>query len=157
MLNRVEEAIRDPGWKAAMDEDMAALAKNNMWELTTLPKGKKLVGCRWVFTPKFQVDRTLERLKARLVAKGYAQTEGLDYGETFAPVEKFNTVQVLIAVAAKCDWEILQFDVKNAFLRGELEEEVYMHLPPGYHLTNKDNQVCKLKKVLYGLKQSPKA
>ena len=154
---RVEDALRDPGWKAAMDEERAALEKNDTWELATPPKGKKVVGCRWVFTPKFQADRTLERLKARVVVKGYTQTQGLDYGETFAPVAKFNMVRVLIALAAKCDWDILQLDVKNSFLHGELEEEVYMQSPPGYPLSNQSNQVCKLKKALYVLKQSPRA
>ena len=78
---RVEEALQDPGWRAAMDEEMRALKKNDTWEIVTLPRGKKAVGCRWVFTPKFQANRQLERLKARLVAKGYTQTYGIDYGE----------------------------------------------------------------------------
>ena len=155
--SRVEEALQDPGWLAAMNEEMTALEKNNTWELTTLPRGKKAIGCRWVFTPKFQADSTLERFKARLVANGYTQQQGIDYGETFAPVAKFNTVQVLIALAATCEWDIRQLDVKNAFLHGELKEEVDMQLPPGYQLTNEPNQVCKLKKALYGLKQSPRA
>ena len=99
--SRIEDTLRDPGWKAAMDEEMMALEKNNTWEILPLPRGKKAIGCRWVFTPKFRADRTLDRLKARLVAKGYTQTEGIDYGETFAPVAKFNTVRVLVAVAAK--------------------------------------------------------
>ena len=82
---------------------MTALEKNNTWEITTLPKGKKAIGCRWVFTLKFHANRTLERLKARLVAKGYTQTKGIGYGETFNLIVKFNTVQVLIALAAKCE------------------------------------------------------
>ena len=69
--NRIEEALQDPGWKAAMDEEMTALEKNNTLEITMLPKGKKAIECRLVFTPKFQANRTLERLKARLVDKGY--------------------------------------------------------------------------------------
>ena len=155
--SKVDEALWHSGWKAAMDEEMSAFEKNNTWEITALLQGKKAIGCRWVFTPKFRPDRMLERLKARLVAKGYTQTQGIDYGETFAPVAKFNTVRVLVALSAKCRWDILQLDVKNAFLHGELEEEVYMQLPPVYHLTDKPNQVCKLKKALYGLKQSPRA
>ena len=130
ILNRVEDALRDPGWKAAMDKEMVALKENDTWELTTLPKRMKVIGCCWVFTPKLQANRTLERLKARLVAKGYTQTQGLDYGETSAPMAKFNVVLVLIALAAKCDREILQLDVKNVFLHGKLEEEVYIQLLP---------------------------
>ena len=148
----VEEALRDPGWKSAMDEEMHALEKNYTWEFVSLPRGKRVIGCRWVCTPKFKANGTSERLKARLVAKGYAQSYGVDYFETFAPVTKFNTIRVLIALAAKCGWDILQFDVKNAFLRGELEEDVYMEMPPRYQVVAQPNLVCKLKKTLYGLK-----
>ncbi|CAL8115437.1 unnamed protein product [Prunus armeniaca] len=129
---RVEEALKDLKWAKAMDEEMLALQKNNTWEVMQLPVGKKTVGCRWVFTVKYKVDGTVERYKARLVAKGYTQTYGVDYQETFSPVAKMNTVHVLISLAANMDWPLKQFDVKNAFLHGNLEEEVYMDFPPGY-------------------------
>ncbi|KAM1982959.1 hypothetical protein ACFX16_011426 [Malus domestica] len=141
-----------------MNEEMEALQKNSTGELTNLPKGKKSVGCRWIYTIKFNADGTIERYKARLVAKGYTQTYDIDYGETFVHVAKISTIRVLLSLAANLDWPLQQFDVKNAFLHGDLEEEVYMELPPGCKLDpNQTNNVCKLKKSLYDLKQSPRA
>ena len=153
---RVEEALKDPKWAKAMDEEMLALQKSNTWEVMPLPKGKRTVGCRWVFTIKYKADGSIDRYKARLVAKGYTQTYGVDYQETFSPVAKMNTVRVLISLAANMDWPLKQFDVKNAFLHGNLEEEVYMDFPPGYSAGG-NSGVCQLRKSLYGLKQSPRA
>ncbi|WKA07496.1 hypothetical protein VitviT2T_025316 [Vitis vinifera] len=156
--NSVQEALVDPRWKATMNEEIKSLQKNETWELVECPPGKKPVGCRWIYTVKYKADGSVERFKARLVAKGYTQTYGIDYTETFAPVAKIKTVRVLLSLAANLDWPLQQFDVKNAFLHGKLSEEVYMDLPPGCMVPEKQCQkVCKLKKSLYGLKQSPRA
>jgi hypothetical protein len=140
-----------------MVEEMTALRKNGTWDLVSLPGGKKSVGCKWVFTIKHNADGTVERYKARLVARGFTQTYGIDYEETFAPVAKMNSVRALLSCAANMNWPLLQFDVKNAFLHGDLEEEVYMTIPPGFSSSASEGKVCRLKKALYGLKQSPRA
>ena len=119
--------------------------------------GKKPVGCKWVYTVKYRADGSIERYKTRLVAKGYTQTYGIDYQETFASVAKMNTVRVLLSLATKYNWDLQQFDVKNVFLHGELDKEIYMEVSPGYDNNLAAHIVCKLKKALYGLKQSPRA
>ena len=153
----IQEAFKYPKWKAAVDEEVRALEKNGTWEITDLPRGKKPVGCKWIFTVKYKADGNVDRYKARLVAKGFTQSYGIDYQETFAPVAKLNTVRVLLSLAANLDWSLHQLDVKNAFLNGDLEEEVYMDIPAGLETTSNFNKVCRLRKSLYGLKQSPRA
>ena len=150
----INEALSDPKWRMAVQEEMNALKKNGTWEIVELPEGKKTVGCKWVFTVKFNADGSINRYKARLVAKGFTQTYGVDYQETFAPVAKLNTIRVLLSLASNLDWPLQQLDVKNAFLNGDLHEEVYMDSPPGFE--SEKNLVCKLRKSLYGLKQSPR-
>ena len=155
--NSIHEALKVPEWRAAVWEEVRALEKNGTWEMSDLPNGKNTVGCKWIFTVKHKADGSVERFKARLVAKGFTQSYGIDYEETFAPVAKLNTIRVLLSLAANLDWPLHQLDVKNAFLNGDLEEEVYMEVPPGLDTYSKNNKVCRLRKSLYGLKQSPRA
>ncbi|KAH9750713.1 retrovirus-related pol polyprotein from transposon RE2 [Citrus sinensis] len=147
------QEIRHPKWREAMAAEIQALNKNKTWTLTQLPPGKVPIDCKWVYKIKFRSDGSVERYKARLVAKGFTQKEGLDYHETFSPVAKLTTVRCVLAVAAIKNWPLYQLDVHNAFLHGDLHEEVYMKPPPGFCQQGK-HLVCRLQKSLYGLKQA---
>ena len=136
-----------------METELQALAENNTWQVVDLPHGKNPIGCRWVYKVKYRADGTIERHKARLVAKGYTQLEGIDYFDTFSPVAKLATVRILLSLAAIKGWHLEQLDVNNAFLHGDLHEEVYMTLPPDFPSSN-PSKVCRLHKSLYGLKQA---
>ena len=136
---------------------MVALEKNQIWELVKLLEGKNLVGCKWVYIVKYRSNGSLERYKARLVVKGYTQTYGIHYLKTFALVAKMNTVRVLLSLAANLGRKLQQFDVKNAFLHGDLEKEIYMEVPLGFGPKMRENVVRRLKKALYGLKQPSRA
>lgn len=116
--NNIEEALKHPKCREAVNEELRALKKNGTWQLTQKPQGKQPVGCKWVFNVKYRADGSVERYKARLVAKGFTQTYGIDYQETFAPVAKLNTIRVFLSIAANLDWKLHQLDVKNAFLNG---------------------------------------
>jgi hypothetical protein len=140
-----------------MLDELKALEKNKTWDLIKLPAGKKAVSCKWVFTVKQNPEGKVERYKARLVASGYSQTYEIDYDETFARVAKMSTVRTLISCAANFGWPLHQLDVKNAFLHGDLQEEVYMEIPSDFSQYETIGKVCRLNKSLYGLKQSPRA
>ena len=153
----IREALENPDWGQAVDDEIRVLKKNGTWKLLDLPKGKQPVGCKWIFTVKYKSDGRVERYKTRLVAKGFTQTYGIDYQETFAHVAKLHTMRVLLSLAVNLDWTLQQLDVKNAFLNGDLENEVYMKIPLLFENKANVSKVCKLQKSLYGLKKSPRA
>ncbi|KAM1630317.1 hypothetical protein ACFX2K_018465 [Malus domestica] len=140
-----------------MKEEIDALQQNQTWDLVPKPRDVKSISCKWVYKIKRRPDGSIERYKARLVARGFSQQYGLDYDETFSPVAKLTTVRVLLALAANKDWNLWQMDVKNAFLHGELDREIYMIQPMGFQSQDHPEYVCKLRKALYGLKQAPRA
>ncbi|KAI3718457.1 hypothetical protein L6452_19329 [Arctium lappa] len=139
----VGEALAHYGWQDAIIEEINALDHNNAWDLVELPTGKKAIGCKWVFIVKVNPDGSVARLKARLAAKGYAQTYGVDYYETFSHVAKVPSIRLSISFYATYDWVLYQLDVKNAFLHGDLHEEVYMEQPPRFVAQGDSGRVCK--------------
>lgn len=144
-----------PEWKMACDEEMSSLLEMNTWKLIDKPSDVKPIYCKWVFRVKSNPDGSVDRYKARLVVCGYLQKQGIDYANTFAPVVSYTGIRVALSIAAAFDYEIVQFDVKTAFLNGELDRPIYMCQPPGY--SDGTNRVCLLQRALYGLKQAPAA
>ena len=143
-------------WEKAIHEELALLQEAGTWELTIAPKGANIVSSKWVLRAKKDAAGVINRHKARLMAQGFSQVPGVDYFNTFAPVAKIASIQAVLTMAAAEDMELHQIDIKGAYLNGELTERetVYMSQPPGYHAPNSVGQVCRLKKTLYGLKQS---
>ncbi|GKB11024.1 retrotransposon protein, putative, ty1-copia subclass [Tanacetum coccineum] len=141
-------------WINAMNVEMQSMKDNEVWELVDLPPDGKIVGHKWLFKKKTDMDGAVHTYKARLVAKGFTQTPGIDYEETFSPVADIRAIRILIAIAVFYDYEIWQMDIKTAFLNGYLNEEVYMEQPKGFVSQKYPNRVCKLKRSIYGLKQA---
>lgn len=149
-----EEAAKVTEWKQAMDAEMQSHGSNQTWELVQLPKGKKIIGSKWIFKLKRNEIGEVVKHKARLVAQGYNQRFGIDYVDVFAPVTRLATLRTVLAIAGKRQMILHHFDIKTAYLNGTLEEEVYMRQPPGYEATGQESLVCRIKKSIYGLKQS---
>lgn len=140
-----------------MVEEIESIRANDTWDLVDLPSGRRPVGCKWVYKIKRDSNGKPIRYKARLVAQGFSQRYGVDYDEVFAPVVRQTTFRTLMAVAAKRGMTVTQYDVKTAFLHGDLEEEIFMRQPPGFEEQGLKEKVCKLKKSLYGLKQAARS
>ncbi|XP_071685423.1 uncharacterized protein [Lolium perenne] len=155
--SNLAEALDDTRWSQAMQEEYNALMENKTWHLVPPSSTRNLIDCKWVYRVKKNADGTVDRYKARLVAKGFKQRYGIDYEDTFSPVVKAATIRLVLTVAVSRGWSLRQLDVKNAFLHGVLEEEVYMKQPPGFENSQTPHFICKLDKALYGLKQAPRA
>lgn len=144
----VAQALKDKIWRGAMSEK---------YDLVPPHPSQNVVGCRWVFKLKFLPSGDINRHKAGLVAKGYNQEYGVDYAETFSPVIKTTTIRLVLGVAVRKSWPIIQLDVNNAFLQGTLTKEVYMKQPPRFIDKDHPDYVWCLNKAIYSLKQAPRA
>jgi hypothetical protein len=153
---RVEDALRDSDWLMAMQEELNNFTRNEVWKLVPCPN-QNVVGTKWVFRNKQDEHGMVTRNKARLVAKGYSQVEGFDFGETYAPVARLESIRILLAYATYHGFKLYQMDLKSAFLNGPIKEEVYVEQSPGFEDSEYSNYVYKLSKALYGLKQAPRA
>ena len=149
-----EDALKEKKWRDAMKAEINSLHQHNVWDLVECPKGCKPVGSKWVFKVKTNADGSTERFKARLVAQGYTQKVGLDYDETFSPVVRSESIRSVISLACKEGLKLHQMDVTTAFLNSELDQVIYMKQPEGFAADGQEHLVCRLKKSLYGLKQS---
>jgi transposase InsO family protein len=153
-LADAERSPQWPRWEEAIEDEMKSHLANNTWELVGRPRGRRVIGCKWVFKLKYRPDGSIDRYKARLVAKGFRQQEGIDFNETFAPVLKYKSLRIILTVAALWDLELAGLDVTTAFLYATVKEEIFMEQPEGFS-RDSAGRVCRLLKSLYGIKQAP--
>ncbi|KAJ9560760.1 hypothetical protein OSB04_005920 [Centaurea solstitialis] len=154
---KVFDAMKDPSWIEAMQEELLQFVLQHVWDLTDLPKGHRAIGTKWIFRNKKDKGGIVIKNKARLVAQGYTQEEGIDYDDVFAPVARIEAIRLFLAFASYKQFWVYQMDVKSAFLYGKIEEEVYVCQPPGFEDPRFPDKVYKLRKALYGLHQAPRA
>jgi hypothetical protein len=151
----VGHALSNLSWVNTMHEELENFERNQVWTLVEPPRGVDVIGTKWVFKNKLGEDGEVVRNKAHLVAKGFSQVEGLDFGETFAPVAPLKDIRILLSFATSKGFKLYHMDVKSDFLNGVIQEEVYVRQPPGFENPKYPDRVYKLSKALYGLKQAP--
>nr|GEX43234.1 hypothetical protein [Tanacetum cinerariifolium] len=154
---RVHQALKDPSWIEAMQEELLQFKMQKVWILVDLPYGKRAIGTKWVNRNKKDERGIVIRNKAMLVAQGHTQEEGIDYEEVFAPVARIEAIRLFLAYASFMGFPMYQRDVKSAFLYGTIEEEVYICQPPGFKDPEYPDKVYKVVKALYELHQAPRA
>lgn len=151
------DAINSPEkdkWQVAMNGEMQSMRDNEVWIEVDLPPNAKVVGSKWLFKKKIDMDGNVHTYKARLVAKGFTRTYDVDYKETFSPIADIRAIRILLAISTYYDYEIWQMDVKTTFLNGRLDEDIYMAQPEGFVNPEFPKRVCKLQRSIYGLKQA---
>jgi hypothetical protein len=151
------DALCESKWSVAMSAEFDALSQTKTWTLVPRPPDINIVGSKWIFKTKHHPDGSIDKHKACLVARGFTQQHGIDYGDTFSPVVKTQTIRLVLSLVVSRGWSLRQIDVSNAFLHGFLSEDVYMQQPPGFEDSRYPSHVCKLQRSIYGLKQSPRA
>ncbi|GKE11631.1 putative ribonuclease H-like domain-containing protein [Tanacetum coccineum] len=154
---KVIQALKDPSWIEAMQEELLQFKLHQVWTLVDLPYGKRAIGTKWVYMNKKYERGIVIRNKARLVAQGYTQEEGIDYDEVFALIVRIEAIRLFLAYASFKDFAVYQMDVKSAFLYGKIEEQVYVCQPPGFEDPEFPDRVYNVEKALYGLHQAPRA
>jgi hypothetical protein len=145
------KAEKDAAWRAAMKAEIDAVEKNRTCELADLPRGHRAITLKWVYKLKRDEVGVIIKHKARLVARDFLQREGIDFDDAFAPVARMESVRLLLALATQEGWRAHHMDVKSAFLNDDLKEEVYVHQPLGFAIPDKEGNVLRLRKALYGL------
>lgn len=153
-LETYEQAKKCDKWKKVMKEDYNALIKNMSWNLVPVPRDKHIIGRKWTFRLKKNSNGTILKHKARHVVKGYTQQQGFDFTEIFSPMVKPTTIRIVLIIALHNNRKIGQQDMNNAFLNGEIHEEVYMEQPCDFKQGNSREMACKLNKAIYGLKHA---
>lgn len=148
------QANRSDGWRQVMRAKLDALLKNQASEVVVLPARVKPISCKWVYQVKENPYGSVNKFKARLVARGFLQVFRLDYYVSFVPMVKVVTMRLLIAYVVQRHWHVHQMDINNTFFHGKLEEDIYLVPSQEYEVST--SHVCRLKKVLYGLKQEPR-
>nr|GFC18369.1 putative ribonuclease H-like domain-containing protein [Tanacetum cinerariifolium] len=154
---RVHQALKDPSWIEAMQEELLQFKMQKVWILVDLPYGKRAICTKWFYRNKKDERGIVIRNKARLVAQGHTQKEGIDYEEVFSPVVRIEAIRLFLAYASFMGFLVYQMDVKSAFLYGTIEEEVYVCQPPRFEDPDYPDKVYKVVKVLYDLHQAPRA
>ncbi|KAJ9567533.1 hypothetical protein OSB04_003499 [Centaurea solstitialis] len=154
---KAHDAMKNPSWIEAMQEELLQFVLQHVWDLVDPPKEHRVIGTKWIFRNKTDERGIVIKNKARLVAQGYTQEEGIDYDDVFAHVAIIEAIRLFLAFASYKGFKVYQLDVKSAFLYGTIDEEVYVSQPPGFEDPKYPDKVYKLRKALYGLHQAPRA